>query len=179
VRFHIILIPSSLIALAAMPALAGPREDTLAGISRCAALADDRIFLECVYGAVQPLRARLGLSPAPEAQVRLVPLARSTSAQSPDRPPAVRQESNSGSVLGNLFGGTSLHMTAYSFDARGLFTVTLSNGEVWRQDANDTNYAHWNGKAANYPVTLISGEFGVSRLDVRGEPGPYRVVKVR
>ena len=82
-------------------------------------------------------------------------------------------------MLGTLFGRESLHMVSYSFDPRGLFIVTLSNGEVWRQDPNDTNYAHWSSKAENYPVTLTSGEFGKSRLDVRGEPGPYRVEKIR
>ena len=41
------------------PALAGPREDSLAAISRCASLPDDRTFLDCVYGAMQPMRADL------------------------------------------------------------------------------------------------------------------------
>jgi hypothetical protein len=180
VHLRTVMIQSSLFVLAAVPAIAGPREDTLAGISRCTALADDRTFLECVYGAVQPLRARLGLPPALDAQVRLVPPASpQTTALRTDRTPAANQESNAADMLGNLFGKNSLHMTSYSFDPRGLFTVTLSNGEVWRQDPNDTNYAHWSGKAAKYPVTLIPGEYGESRLDVRGEPGPYRVEKVR
>ena len=94
-------------------------------------------------------------------------------------PPAARQEGNGGGILGGLFGRDTLHMVSYSFDPRGLFIVTLSNGEIWRQDPNDTNFAHWSGKAANYPVTLTTGEFGKSRLDVRGEPGPYRVERVR
>jgi hypothetical protein len=182
VSFRIVMIPSALFILAAIPASAGPREDTLAGISRCAALSDDRTLLECIYGAAQPLRAKLGLPPAPDAQLRLVPPAPTLRQSAPshaDMPPAARQEGNSGGLLGSLFGRDTLHMVSYSFDPRGLFIVTLSNGEVWRQDPNDTNFAHWSGKAANYPVTLISGEFGKSRLDVRGEPGPYRVERVR
>jgi hypothetical protein len=175
------MIPSSFFVLAAVPAVAGPREDTLAGISRCAVLPDDRTFLECIYGAAQPLRARLGLPPALDAQVRLVPPAALPQATPPraDKPLAARQDGNSRGILGSLFGAESLHMASYRFDPRGLFTVTLSNGEAWRQDPNDTNYAHWSGKAANYPVTLTSGEFGKSRLDVRGEPGSYRVEMVR
>ena len=169
--------------LAATSAMAGPREDALAGISRCAALPDDRTFLECVYGAAQPLRAELGLPPARDAQIRLVPPAvtavpQKTTAHA-DMPPATRQEGNSGGAFSDLFGKNSLRMVSYSFDPRGLFTVTLSNGEVWRQDPNDTNYAHWSGKAANYSVTVISGDFGKSRMDVRGEPGPYLVERVR
>jgi hypothetical protein len=173
VSLRIVVIQASFFVLAAAPVLAGPREDTLAGISRCAALPADRTFLECVYGAAQPMRARLGLPPAPESQVRLVPPASARA----DVPPTARPDGNASGVL-NLFGGNSLHMASYSFDSRGLFTVTLSNGEVWRQDPNDTNYAHWSGKAADYPVTVIPGEFG-SRLDVRGEAGTYRVEKIR
>jgi hypothetical protein len=181
VSFRVLMIASSLFMLAALPAIAGPREDTLAGISRCAALPDDRTFLECIYGAAQPLRARLGLPPAPDAQLRLVPppASRQTPSSRAELPPAARQDGNGGGILGGLFGRDALHMLSYSFDPRGLFIVTLSNGEVWRQDPNDTNFAHWSGKAANYPVTLTAGEFGKSRLDVRGEPGPYRVERVR
>jgi hypothetical protein len=178
-----LMILLSLALLAAEPALAGPREDTLAGISRCAALADDRAFLDCIYGAAQPLRLRLGLPPAPVAQVRLVPAASSLpqSAMLPQAgtPQSTRAAGSSGGVLGGLFGRDSLHMASYSFDRRGLFTATLSDGEVWRQDPNDTNYAHWSGKASDYPVTVISGEFGKSRLNVRGEAGPYIVERVR
>ena len=61
------------LVLLALPALAGPREDTLAGISRCASLPDDRTFLDCIYGAAQPMRGKLGLPPAPAGQMRLVP----------------------------------------------------------------------------------------------------------
>ena len=181
--FRAIVIQSSLFLLAAGPAIAGPREDTLTGISRCAALPDDRTFLECIYGAAQPLRAQLGLQPALDAQIRLVPSAAAVSPRSVPppggMPPTAGREGSSGGMLSSLFGGDSLRMASYSFDRRGLFTVTLSNGEVWRQDPNDTNYAHWSGKASEYPVKLIQGEFGKSRLDVRGEPGPYRVERIR
>src|ERR1700744_1647390 len=56
-----------------LPALAGPRDDVLYGISRCGGIADDRTWLDCVYGAAQPMRAQLGLPPAPVSQQKLVP----------------------------------------------------------------------------------------------------------
>ena len=43
------------------------------GISRCGGIADDRTWLDCVYGAAQPMRAQLGLPPAPASQQELVP----------------------------------------------------------------------------------------------------------
>jgi hypothetical protein len=171
------------------PALAGPREDSLAGVSRCAALPDDRTFLDCVYGAMQPMRAALGLAPALAAQQRLVPpadpsLSRSTpppraQATAPIAPAQPATAEGSGGLFNNVFSSAGLHMASYSFDKRGLFTVTLSDGSVWRQDADDTNFAHFGGRASNYPVSLNPGNFGKVRMDVRGEGGPYLVERVR
>ena len=178
--------------LSAGPALAGPREDSLAGISRCAALPDDRTFLDCVYGAMQPMRAELGLPPALPAQQRLVPPAyyssRSVpppSAQAvapppaPVQPGAVPPQTASNGGLFSMFSGSGLQMASYTFDKRGLFTVTLSDGSVWKQDPNDTNFAHFGGKASKYSVTLHPGDFGKARMNVRGEGGPYLVARIR
>lgn len=170
-----IIIGSLALIVLAVPALAGPREDTLSAISRCASLADDRTFLDCIYGAAQPMRARLGLAPAPASQLQLVPPAGPALAQTP--PPGAAPAASPG-ILG-MFKGDGLHMAAYSFDNRGLFTVTLSDGTIWRQDAADSNFAHFGGKASNYSVTLAAGGSGKSRMTVRGEGGPYLVERVR
>ena len=77
-----------------------------------------------------------------------------------------------------MFSANGLHMTAYRFDKQGLFTVTLSDGSIWRQDANDTNFAHFGGKASSYLVTLVAGDYGKSRMNVRGEPGSYLMERV-
>jgi hypothetical protein len=176
------------------PALAGPREDSLAGISRCAGLPDDRTFLDCVYGAMQPMRAELGLQPAPPAQQRLVPpaylpssrgapppSAQAAPGSAPFQPVPVQSASanNSGGLFSGMFAGNGLHMASYTFNKRGLFTVTLSDGSVWKQDANDSNFAHFGGQASKYIVTLHPGDFGKARMDVRGEGGPYLVERVR
>lgn len=170
------------------PALAGPREDSLAGISRCASLPDDRTFLDCVYGAMQPVRGELGLPPALPAQQRLVPPVDPSLSRAAPPPrayavapaaPAQPAPARDKGLFGGMFSGDGLHMAAYSFDKRGLFTVTLSDGSVWKQDANDTNYAHFAGKASSYPVTLHPGDYGKARMDVRGEDGPFLVVRVR
>src|SRR5881397_3138140 len=63
------------VCAAATQARADARSDVLAGIQRCGAIHDDRVWLDCVYGANQPMRSQLGLSPAPEFQQRLVPQA--------------------------------------------------------------------------------------------------------
>ena len=55
------------------PAMADARQDVLSATQRCAGFADDRTWLDCYYGAAQPMRAQLGLPAAPAAQIRLVP----------------------------------------------------------------------------------------------------------
>ncbi len=56
----------------APPAGASPqglsiREDVLLRLTRCASIGDTRQYLDCYYAAVQPIRAELGLTPAPQA----------------------------------------------------------------------------------------------------------------
>jgi len=65
----LLLVPAGL-CLAA-PAQARPRDDALSGAVRCAVIGDSRQWLDCYYGAAQPVRAALGLAPALAAQVQL------------------------------------------------------------------------------------------------------------
>lgn len=190
------LVMGTMLVLMSLPASADPRQDMLAGISRCAGLPDDRTFLDCVYGAAQPMRAKLGLPPAPSFQTRLVPPAPGPSpppppmasaatpipapAQTASAPPPRQQNTNG--LFGNLFNNGSeetLRMASYSFNPRGLFTVTLSNGQVWRQRAGDTAFANWGAKAADYYVTVRAGSTGGYTLSVRGDDGLYRVEPAR
>jgi len=171
------------LVLLALPAFAGPREDTLAGISRCAALPDDRTFLDCIYGAAQPMRGKLGLPPAPVGQVRLVPPA---AASVPPRAAAPRMAvaapeptiSTFSSLMGN--DTSAGWIETYSFDQHGLFTVTFSNGQIWRQDASDPNRAHWNGRASDYSIKFAKDASGRNgQLMVRGDNGLYQLHRLR
>ena len=60
-----------LLLLVVQPAAARPRDDALAGAFRCAVIGDARQWLDCYYGAAQPVRAGLGLAPASASQIRL------------------------------------------------------------------------------------------------------------
>lgn len=64
-----LLVPAML-CLAA-PAQARPRDDALSGAIRCGIVADSRQWLDCYYGAAQPVRAALGLPSALAAQIKL------------------------------------------------------------------------------------------------------------
>jgi hypothetical protein len=185
------LLGATLLGVCASPAIADPRQDTLAGISRCAGLPDDRTFLDCVYGAAQPLRTELGLPPAPGFQTQLVPPAPGARAgMPPPSPPAAAPArvasapppQKTDGLFGSLFDNGSeetLRMASYNFNPRGLFTVTLSNGQVWRQRANDTAFAKWGAKANDYYVTVRAQTTGGYSLSVRGDDGLYQVEPVR
>ncbi len=60
-----------LLVAATLPAAARPRDDALAGAFRCAVIGDARQWLDCYYGAAQPVRSGLKLPPATAAQMRL------------------------------------------------------------------------------------------------------------
>ena len=162
------------------PAQAGPRDDVVEGISRCASLTDDRAWLNCLYGAAQPMRNQLGLPPAPAFQTQLVPAASATPiARIPANPPAAQPAH--GRFLSFLLGGdeiiSRMPLKDYYFDPHGLFTVTLANGQVWRQEGGD-QLAHWRGPASRYVISLSKGATGSINLVVADEEVIYRVKRV-
>ncbi|MBC8035649.1 MAG: hypothetical protein H7X89_00300 [Rhizobiales bacterium] len=117
------------------PALADTRDDVWAAMQRCQALQDDRTWLECTYGAKQPMRAKLGLPPAPDYQQRLVPtepLPASASANI-QLPKAALAPKPRSSFLGNTTPVTVSTLARVQYDNRGAFVVTLDNGQIWRQ----------------------------------------------
>jgi hypothetical protein len=68
---HWLLVPAVLGVMVAAPAQARPRDDALSGAIRCGVVADSRAWLDCYYGAAQPVRAALGLGSALPAQIAL------------------------------------------------------------------------------------------------------------
>jgi hypothetical protein len=156
---RIFMLGLGFLALAA-PAMAGPRDDVLYGISRCGGISDDRTWLDCVYGAAQPMRAQLGLAPAPASQQNLVPPAMpglaAPAAQNFAPTPASRP-----GFFSRLITQKDYHpeppttLASYKFDATGHFTVTLANGETWKQDGGDTATARWNKPAQTYKAQIV------------------------
>ena len=64
-----LLVPAMLSL--ATPALARPRDDALSGAIRCGVVADSRQWLDCYYGAAQPVRIAQNMTPAAPSQVQL------------------------------------------------------------------------------------------------------------
>jgi hypothetical protein len=177
---HLGMLVGAILLLQAAAAAAAPRDDMLSGISRCNSFADERTFLDCVYGAAQPVRAELGLPPAPQDQTRLVPSATMNQAALPPVPNAAAQPTQSRGFISRLFGANKpvtrpQAMRSYAFNADGLFTLRLSNGEEWRQADGDDSRAHWSKPASTYVVTVVTGALGSFDLLVKGESVFYKV----
>jgi hypothetical protein len=133
-------------------ALADAREDVVRGMTRCAAYTEDRQWLECYYGAAQPMRAWLGLPPAPQSQLKLLqgqpqgpaaaPLPTSlpasvTRAATRTGPPPMPRRSG----IFDVFGGSDLArdtpVQSFEIARGGNFVITLPDGQVWRQTDDD------------------------------------------
>ena len=161
--------------LAAVPAAAqGVRDQVMDGAARCAGIADDRAWLDCFYGSAQPMRSRLGLSPAPQALIKLVPSpgAAYTAAAPGYRRPAPPREKG---FFAELLGSTrpvvaNMPMTAYHFDEGGRFTIRLQNGQTYVQEESDLSRPGWSGPAGNLLVTVNSAGDKYT-IKVKSDPG--------
>ncbi|HYS45178.1 MAG TPA: hypothetical protein VEM35_01990 [Rhizomicrobium sp.] len=219
-----------LLGLAIQPAQARPRDEVMSSAFRCAAIADTRTWLDCYYGAAQPARAALRLTPAPTEQIRLAaaPSAGPVSAADAASRDAVMADAFRCNGLSDehqwlncfyaaaqparsrlglsspaialtaspkpiapapSFGlprrpqtassdRVTARMVSYAFDRYGSFTVTLENGQVWRQVSGDDVLARWNQPASRYVVRISRGALGSYNLEVRNGPGLFKVRRI-
>lgn len=145
------------------------RDAVMAGAFRCTASADERQWLNCYYAAAQPMRARLGLSAAPQAAHVPPPVA---PVPQFDRKPPPRAD------IPDNADHVAARMQSYTFDKLGWFTVTLDNGQVWKQVQGDTTFAkNWKKPAPSYRVRVSHGFMGSYNLQVQGLPGLYKVIR--
>jgi hypothetical protein len=175
-------------ALAPGLAWADAREDVVAGITRCAQLTDDRQWLDCYYGAAQPMRAWLGLSPAPQAQLKLLSeqprpsVLPSTVTRAAVRsgPPPMPKKSG----IFDMFGGADVVNNAplRSYDlTRDGFVITLLDGQVWRQTDDDAEKrpVRWDQPASSMRVTISQGAMHSFNLVMGDENVHHKVTRVR
>lgn len=166
---------------AAAPAQADTRDDVLTGIQRCGGIQDDRTWLNCLYGAQQPMRARLGLPPAPEFQQRLVPQPSSAApvASAVARPAPRKKPGFFSTLIGTAPPVAVSKMASYRTENNGAFVVTLENGQEWRQTNAEGGTALWTKPPSSYLVTISQGAFDSYNLRTSDSPHAYKVERIK
>lgn len=167
------------LSLLTVPAVAGPRDDARAAMQRCEVIQDDKTWLDCIYGAQQPMRAKLGLTPAPDFQQRLVPSAAFASARPSVSVPGVvhaprRQEGLTGAFSGETPSLVTSVLVGLRYDKQGGFIATLENGQVWRQ-VNLLEGAPKARLTLGSKVTIKRGSIWSYDLRVDKRPGAFKV----
>jgi hypothetical protein len=164
------------LALLTQSAAAGPmRDEVMSGAARCAGIADDRTWLDCFYGSAQPMRATLGLPPAPPAQTKLVPPAGAAYLAPDTNTNRYAPPQKSRGFFADFLGSSkpfasNVPMESYKFARNGTFTVVLKNGQTYQQEESDTAVAKWDKPAGTYLVTITSNAQNFI-LKIKGEPG--------
>jgi hypothetical protein len=155
-----------------------PRYQVTASALRCNDLSEDRPWLNCYYAAAGPVRAQLGLSPAPQAHV-IAPIptvgAGASILNSPPQPTTPHAPPRTQSAARN---SEWFQVASYNFNRYGMFTITLVNGQKWQQLSGDTDFAHWTKPASNYWVRVTPGALRSLNLKVRGEAAAYKVEQI-
>jgi hypothetical protein len=159
----------------AAPRIAAVRDAVMASALRCYATQNDRAWLDCYYGAAAPMRAELGLAPAPQATPVAPPL---PPAPVPPQASAATDHFGMKAMPSGRTNHVATRMMSYSFDRDHVFTVTLANGQTWRQVSGDTHHAHWNKPADSYAVKITRGAFSSYNFQVEGLPEVYKVDRV-
>ncbi len=185
----LVLACAGVCAATAASAQPSARDAVLAGVARCGVIQDDRVWLECVYGAQQPMRAKLALPPAPEFQQRLVPPASASASAAASAPapqasakptPAPRRKPGFfQSLLGDAPPFATSRMKSFRYEKNGAFVVSLENGQEWRQTDVEGGGVSWNRAPSSYIVTITSGSFNSYSLGTNASPRKYRVERLR
>jgi hypothetical protein len=147
------------------------RDQVLGAAFDCHALVDDRQWLNCYYGAADPLRVRLGLALAAAARPQPPPKESGAAERFGLRPPVLTPPPEADNIVSS--------MISYSFDAAGSFTVTLANGQTWRELEGDTDHPHWTRPPQTYTVSITRGALGSYNLRVKNVAGAFKVQRVK
>ncbi|HWU55194.1 MAG TPA: hypothetical protein VN175_06800, partial [Rhizomicrobium sp.] len=75
----------------------------------------------------------------------------------------------------------NMPMQSFTLDKGGVFTVTLIDGQVWRQAAEDQVYhpARWQRPASEMVVTIAPAPMHTFNMKVEGESKSYKVRRIK
>jgi hypothetical protein len=157
-------------------------------ISSCASIADDHARLACYDG----LAASLHKKAPPAAQVVAPPLSAAAAASPVPSSPATSAPASRAATFGAETIRKVLtaeeeaaevdeihaHVAAVQFSPNNRFTVTLDNGQVWRQIEADTARARFRSSGGD-AVIVSKGALGSYNLVVEGRSVLFKVRRLQ
>lgn len=174
------LIFAALIAAASGAANADPRDDALAAMQRCSTLDDRDKRLGCFDATIAraPVTASVDAAPAPPAMASTPPQRPRTGgflsaifgdglSRDPQTTVAAfgsesiangGQHASPIAIHGDTISQIKARLVAASF-ASGYITVTLDNGQVWRQTASADAIGSLGKPASSYTAVIARGNF--------------------
>ena len=188
------------IVLLPLAASAGPRDDLIDGMAKCAALTDNAARLAC-YDALNPtVKAAQAEPPPPPAAAPPAQAAENTPWYDPFHvfgtsprqqvrpeqfgaedlsapPPPPGTPAAAVPVEPQALDSITAAVTDYSFNPYGRFLVILDNGQIWHQLASDPTTAHF-PKGQKNTVTISRGFIGSYNITINDGPS-YKVRRVK
>ncbi len=188
----------AIVLIQAAPALAGPQDDALNAIAKCASVADDHARLACYDAAAPQVKAAVAAPPAPEVAATPPPQESSKSwfglpdifggrppqttpqqfgndqMPAPPPPPPAPGEPAPAPVLDSI----TVAVSNYAFDPFDHFTVFLDNGQIWQQLEGDVGQAHFSRSSPN-KVTISRGALGSYDLSINDQDRSYKVKRLK
>lgn len=160
-------------------------------ISSCASIADDHARLACYDGLAASLHKN-----APAAAQMAAPPSPSAAATPASPPQPVPSVASAPASRAATFGAETIrkvlteeqkaaeveelhaHVTAVQFSSNNRFTVTLDNGQVWRQLEADTSRARFRSSGGD-TVVISKGALGSYNLVVEGRSVLFKVRRLQ
>ena len=179
-------------------AIAGPRDDVLEAMGRCAAMADDKTRLACYDAAAPRLKdalatppSSLGRTPSKEEQQSWFGFdisglfgGGSTEPTKPEefgkeRTAEAQQAREQAQATGQVIESITANVIDVAFTPFGQFIVFLDNGQVWRQLQGDSDRAHFKSSARENRVTISKGFIGSYNMTINDSDKLYKVTRIK
>jgi hypothetical protein len=192
-------------AIVAAPVLAaaGPRDELIAGMAKCAAVADATARLAC-YDALNPVVKAAQAEPPPAAAAPpaatetvdnrpwysvdrifgVAPRDQHTAEQfggedlAPPTPPPGTPATAANTAPPPPLDSIGAGVSEYSFTVYSKFIVILDNGQIWQQLQSDDGLAHFM-KSGKNTVTITRGALGSYNMVINDASMIFKVKRLK
>jgi len=192
------------VLLACSAAHAAGDQSLASAIVACSSQTDEKAQLACYNGIAAQLKAAETATPASQTTAQPAPAPQAAAptqeggrwydpgswfaSSKPERPPRPmvgnpadfgsenlpEEKSNAPEPLDHI----SARVASASYNFFRHFTVTLDNGQVWRQLDSDDRIARF-GDSGGEAVTILRGFLGAFSLTIDGHRGSYQVKRIK